>query len=93
MKQRILWIAAIVLGCGSMLPAGVAANASGEFAIPSERGRWIAAILAGSPADSELVTHTDHALIPHGKCQYFHEKALETGGQDWMRRYLECENG
>ena len=40
-----------------------------------------------------LVTFSGHKIIPHGKCEYFHSKALETGDRAWWERFRKCENG
>ena len=42
---------------------------------------------------SGLESHAVQKLIPDGKCQYFHEKAVQTGIPRWWQRYRECENG
>ncbi len=40
-----------------------------------------------------LVTYSDHKIIPHGKCEYFHSKALETAHRSWWERFRKCESG
>lgn len=56
---------------------------------------------AVSPDDQSLddltspgvVTYAGHEIIPQGKCQYFHQKAIETSERDWWVKYQKCEQG
>ncbi len=48
---------------------------------------------ARASADEPLVTYSDHFIIPHGKCQYFRQKAVETADPRWWDRYKLCESG
>lgn len=40
-----------------------------------------------------VVTYANHEIIPQGKCQYFHEKAIETSDREWWVKYQKCEQG
>ncbi|RUP09047.1 hypothetical protein [Hyphomicrobium sp.] len=46
-----------------------------------------------SATSGGLVTYKDHAIIPHGKCDYFHQRALDSNEPKWWERYRNCESG
>jgi len=46
-----------------------------------------------SAASGGLVTYKGHEIIPHGKCDYFHQRALDTNELKWWKRYKTCESG
>lgn len=49
--------------------------------------------LSSDDLTSTVVTYAGHEIIPQGKCQYFHQKAIETSDREWWVKYQKCEQG
>ncbi|CAA2138816.1 hypothetical protein [Hyphomicrobium sp. ghe19] len=77
--------------CGLLAVAVVAEEAKIEphpATVPSADAQAEASAASGG-----LVTYKDHAIIPHGKCDYFHQRALDSNELKWWARYRYCESG
>jgi hypothetical protein len=75
---------------GAALPPSTSADVSTTVEAQAATSESLTTTASGSPA---LVTESGDQLVPHGKCQYFLEKARSTGDQSFMQRYEACENG
>jgi hypothetical protein len=77
--------------CAMLLSSG--ANAVETPLTPANQPDTDALAATDQPISPGLVTYEGHAIIPHGKCDYFHQKALETRSARWWHRYERCEKG